>query len=594
MRTRSWPQLVALLLLALLAVVAVLQYRWLGEVSLAEEERLRTSLQARSTELTTEVDRDLTRAFGSFQVGSAALDTDPIGTLSAAAERARDEAETGSAIKGIYLVDAGVPGGTVQRFDPVARTLVAASWPDPLAALGARLAMARHPGLPGVPAPGLLGESVDADVPALIVPVATARLPVDGRDGNLMVRVEAPAQWRAVVVWIDLDTWREEVLQPLVSEHFGDGMTSEFAVSVLSRRTEQTIFSTASTELSVVSADQVTDFFALRPEDLQWEKSLGQTAGGPATEQRMSITIVRRGAGSDDEMPHAPGAGGWTLLVQARRGSLEAVVRRSRLRNLGVSAGVLGVLGASIGLLLLASSRAERAARQQLEFVASVSHELRTPLAVIRSAGENLADGVVTGEQVAQYGELVRDEGRRLSEMVDRVLGFAGLSAGTLIGARQPVDPAVPVLAAAGALRADAEARGLRLQVHASAGGPRVRGDVGALQSALQNAIGNAVKYGAPGTAVEVDLVATPRTVRLTVADRGLGIDASDLPHVFEPFFRGRRAIDSQVRGSGIGLSLVKKIVDAHDGEVQLTLREGGGVLLTIELPALPHAETTA
>lgn len=123
---------------------------------------------------------------------------------------------------------------------------------------------------------------------------------------------------------------------------------------------------------------------------------------------------------------------------------------------------------------------------------------------------------------------------------------------------------------------------------------PRIKGDAGALQSALQNAVGNAVDGPGPEGSRAIDVAATARTVRVTVADRGMGIDASDLPHVFEPFYRGRRAIESQVRGSGIGLSVVKQIVEAHGGEVQLAARDGGGVILTIELPALAPTETTA
>ena len=589
----------ALLLLALLGVIAVLQYRWLGEVSTAERERLHASVQERSHELTTEIDRDLSRVYAAFQVSSAALDADPVAALSAAVARAEERADTGEAIKAIYLVEAGVPGGAVQRFDPAARILEHATWPEALAPLGTRLASARHPGLPGVAAPALLGESVDADAPALIVPVAMARLTLGSEStGNVMVRMTPPATWRAVVVWIDLERWRETVLAPLVESQFGDGTSSEFVVSVVSRRTQQSIYSTAPTELSPESADQAVDFFALRPDELEWDRPVEPSAGasaGPSDSPRVSITIVRRGlGGAAGEAPHMSGDGGWTLLVQARRGSLEAVVERSRLRNLGVSVGVLGVLGASIALLLLASARAERAARQQLEFVASVSHELRTPLAVIRSAGENLADGVVSGDQVAQYGELVRNEGRRLSEMVDRVLGFAGLSAGTLIGPMHPIEPAASVVAAVAALRPEAEARGVSLQVRMPVVAPRIKGDASALQSALQNAVGNAVKYGPEGSRVEIDVAATARTVRVTVADRGMGIDASDLPHVFEPFYRGRRAIESQVRGSGIGLSVVKQIVEAHGGEVQLAARDGGGVILTIELPALAPTGTTA
>jgi signal transduction histidine kinase len=275
----------------------------------------------------------------------------------------------------------------------------------------------------------------------------------------------------------------------------------------------------------------------------------------------------------------------WTLAVQAKRGSLDALVARSRTRNLALSLGVLGVLGAGLGLLLIASAREQRMARQQIEFVASVSHELRTPLAVIRSAAENLADGVVAGDSVRQYGALIGSEGRRLSAMVERVMDFAGLTAGTLIRARREVAVADVLAAAAAAIAGDARERGIDVELRCPADLPPIIGDSDALQSALQNALGNAVKYSHGGGRVEVDVTATATEIRIMVADRGIGIDPSDLPHVFEPFFRGRRAVDSQVRGSGVGLGVMSKIVEAHGGRAHIAQRSGGGTLLTIVLP---------
>ena len=79
--------------------------------------------------------------------------------------------------------------------------------------------------------------------------------------------------------------------------------------------------------------------------------------------------------------------------------------------------------------------------------------------------------------------------------------------------------------------------------------------------------------------------MATDRRLRISVSDRGLGIDADDLPHVFKPFYRGRRAVDAQIRGSGVGLSVVHKVVEAHGGEARIERRSGGGTVLTIDLP---------
>ena len=119
------------------------------------------------------------------------------------------------------------------------------------------------------------------------------------------------------------------------------------------------------------------------------------------------------------------------MVVKHRAGSLEAAVAATRRRNLAISFGILLLLGASVGFIVLSSRRAQRLATQQMEFVAGVSHELRTPLAVICSAAENLADGVIDNrDQIKRYGGLIRDEGRRLTGMVEQVLEFAGAQSG--------------------------------------------------------------------------------------------------------------------------------------------------------------------
>jgi signal transduction histidine kinase len=106
-----------------------------------------------------------------------------------------------------------------------------------------------------------------------------------------------------------------------------------------------------------------------------------------------------------------------------------------------VSFGVLVLLGASMGLVLATTGRAQRLAAQQMEFVAGVSHELRTPLAVIRSAAENLADGVVADpRQVKRYGDVIAGEGRRLTQMVEQIMEFAGFESGRATLDVRPAD----------------------------------------------------------------------------------------------------------------------------------------------------------
>jgi signal transduction histidine kinase len=213
------------------------------------------------------------------------------------------------------------------------------------------------------------------------------------------------------------------------------------------------------------------------------------------------------------------------------------------------------------------------------------SHELRTPLAVICSAGENLADGVVVErDQVKTYGALVETEGRRLAGMVERVLQFAGISSGAAIRPRKDVDLSAVVADAVASMASDARDRGVVVNVQKEGPVPTVDGDADALRSAVQNVVGNAVKYSPSGGVVLVSMSADDERVRISVADRGLGIDAADLPHIFKPFYRGRRALDAQVRGSGVGLSIVRHVVDAHQGTVSVDSRVGEGTTVTIEL----------
>jgi signal transduction histidine kinase len=111
-------------------------------------------------------------------------------------------------------------------------------------------------------------------------------------------------------------------------------------------------------------------------------------------------------------------------------------------------------------------------------------------------------------------------------------------------------------------------------------------GDAEALRSAVQNVIGNAVKYSRQNGVVDVATeLAGERIVKIRVADAGIGIDAADLPHIFDPFYRGRRAIDAQVRGTGIGLAVVRHVVRSHGGDIAVDSRAGEGTAVTIVLP---------
>jgi signal transduction histidine kinase len=588
-RRPPWQLMVAAVLLVLLATLATLQYRWLGEVSDAERERMRVSLRTRATEFTSEFDGELTRTYVAFHVEGDRLDADPAATLADAWTRWQASASTPGLVSAIYLVEGRVnQPEQLRRYDVEQRALEPTGWPADLAASFTR-ARRVLPSIAGVPPATLMTDAVDSRTPALFVVIPRITRIVDGR--HIGAITDPAALARIVIVVLDKDRLRDGVLEPLVSRYFGEGVSSDYLVTIV-RRDEpaEIIYSSSGAPIDAAGADVATGLFDLRMDELN--RLAGPFAigrGHSPTTDRVAITIVRRADGSEGRrvlMAGGDDQGAWQLRVRHRRGSLDAIVTRSRRRNLGISLGVLGLLGASVVLIIAAAQRQQRLARQQMEFVAAVSHELRTPLAVICSAGENLADGVVAdGSQVKKYGTLIHTEGRRLRDMVERVMDFAGVTPGSPARAHADVDLAAVIADAVVGVAAEARERGVVVTVNGTGSAATVSGDAGALRSAIQNIVGNAVKYSREGASVVVETGAVDGRVRVRVVDRGLGIDAGDLPHVFKPFYRGRRALDAQVRGAGIGLSVVRHVIDAHGGTVRVDSRPGEGTTVTVDLP---------
>src|SRR5690606_19941435 len=300
----------------------------------------------------------------------------------------------------------------------------------------------------------------------------------------------------------------------------------------------------------------------------------------------------RRGSG-EGTTPDARGFDDlhrWRLVARHRAGSLEAAVAEARSRNLILSFGILLLMALSVGVLARAARRAERLARQQIEFVAAVSHELRTPVSVIGAAAENLADGVVTDPaRVKTYGTRIQTEVRRLGETVERVLLYAGIEAGRAIGHRAPVDVGAVVRDVLAAAAPALDEAGITVETDLAGGLPPVSADAGALRAVLANLIANAIKYGGSGRWLKVSASEATakgrRELRIAVADRGLGIGPADLPHIFEPFYRGAEASARQIHGNGLGLSIVRGIVEAHGGRISVQSTPGAGSTFTVHLP---------
>jgi signal transduction histidine kinase len=225
-----------------------------------------------------------------------------------------------------------------------------------------------------------------------------------------------------------------------------------------------------------------------------------------------------------------------------------------------------------------------------MELVAGVTHELNTPLAAIRSAGQNLADGVVADpDQVRRYGALIEREGQRLSALVGQALKLAGIESGARVWRPEPApvaDAVQETLADCRWLLAENETE---VETEIPGDLPDVVMDRGALGLIVRNLVDNAARHGGAGKWVGVRARLEPdgRHVLLSVEDRGPGIAPEDRPHLFEPFYRGRGVVGSAIPGSGLGLDLVRRAAAAHGGTVSVSPGPGGrGALFSVRLPA--------
>jgi len=274
-------------------------------------------------------------------------------------------------------------------------------------------------------------------------------------------------------------------------------------------------------------------------------------------------------------------------VAQHRAGSLSAAVAHLRTRNLAVSFGILLLMAVAVGMIVLNARKAERLGRQQIEFVAGVSHEMRTPVAAIDLAAGNLADGLITDPaRVQRYGGVIRAEARRMAETVERVMQFAALDAGRGVAAVVDVDLRAAVEEVITRARSDNPGAVIEFEGGDETG--MVRGDPALLRSCVENLVGNALKYGGAPAAVRIRLAsrggAKPEA-RLTVEDQGPGIDPADLPHIFDPFYRGRLATERRIPGNGLGLHIVKRGVEALGGRVSVRTARGSGTAVTLHLP---------
>lgn len=602
-----------------LCVVALLQYRWTNQVSEVSAVRIGADLQSRMMDWHLDLYQEFAGICVALQVGP---DSGAQDGWNAYAQRYSEWHRTSAAanlVKDVYLSESSQP--TKPRFlrmipetsrieiqappaelEPLLARLQAHS-SSLAAALGAwrggpsgGSGSARQLGTPNISrSDTMTGWQFDSKVPAIVHPIFHHQNPYENprfSDLFALYRQERSQGIHDAVDWIivvlDRDNIESQALPALANRHFREQGVLAYKIAVTSSREERVLYSSDSDfpGPGPAQADAIMNIFGPPPESTEGHFWQAVQRG-----ESLRLEDWRSFAGpvwfpviEDD-----PGSAPWVLAVRRRGDPLEVILARTRRRNLAVSGGVFFLLALSMSLVLIASHRAQRLAQLQMDFVAAVSHELRTPLTVICSAAENIVDGLVDSkQQLTRYGSVIRNQGRQLAGLVDQVLLFASTQEGKNRYQLRPLDVAEILKVVLGNTSALADRSGVTIRQEISTDLPQVMGDLPAVSQCLQNLIVNAIKYSGDSRWIGIrawwEDSGGRAEVRISVQDKGIGISSADLPHIFDPFYRSPEVEAAQIHGTGLGLTLARRIAEAMGGRLTVISKAGAGSVFTLHL----------
>lgn len=599
MRRPFVTYLVVALVVALLTVFLGLQYSWLEKASAAEREKMHRRVEQDTKRFAEDFNKEVQAAFFNFQAEPAALESGDASGLAERFDYWKRNTEFPGLIKEIDYIS-NSPGKPALRFDPENRTFVQNGDDPKLTSIIEKISAEKR-------APSVLEKDL-----ALAVPIRGSEKTVE----TLVIRratdlsekpvMELPPPVGFVIVMLDEKVVKDSLVPSLAARYF---QPNEFSVAI-NDRAGVSVYETADI---AESPDAAAPLFDLTPDNMIFFSNrnlLPRKAahnGSVVYDQRIeshtftATTDERKGNAGETfkiEMKEGDGqrrtavisatSGGspWTLNVQHVAGSIDKYIDQERSKSFLIGLGIYVLLVGAILAIVISAMRSRAYAQRQIDFVSSVSHEFRTPLAVIYSAGENLADGVAKdSSQVARYGDLIKGEGKKLSGMVEQILEFAGARSGKKKYNFGETDMTEVVRSALAECRPQIDRAGFEIETDISKQLPAVNADAESLVTAIKNLIQNAVKYSNGSRKIRVVAVNGGGSIRLTIEDQGIGIAASEQKQIFEPFYRSKDVVDAQIHGSGLGLSMVKEIAEAHGGAVTVSSELGKGSKFTIEIP---------
>jgi signal transduction histidine kinase len=228
--------------------------------------------------------------------------------------------------------------------------------------------------------------------------------------------------------------------------------------------------------------------------------------------------------------------------------------------------------------------------RMKSDFVSTVSHEFKSPLTSIRQIAEMLETGRIPSEERRQkYYEVLLEQSERLSLLTDNVLSFAKMEEGKREFVFEETDIKTLLMEIVSTIQDRVRHEGFTIELEIEDFLPPIVADVPAITQAVTNLIDNAVKYSGESKKVVVNVRVDEKDLVIDVRDFGVGIKKVELNKIFDRFYRGGDELTRTIKGSGLGLTLVKQIVEAHYGSIQVESELGKGSVFTVKLPTDPN-----
>ncbi|OGD18186.1 MAG: hypothetical protein A2W03_00430 [Candidatus Aminicenantes bacterium RBG_16_63_16] len=252
---------------------------------------------------------------------------------------------------------------------------------------------------------------------------------------------------------------------------------------------------------------------------------------------------------------------------------------------------IAGILVFGLALTIRAVSHELELARMKSDFVSTVSHEFKSPLTSIRQLAEMLQSGRVPSEERRQqYYDVLLEQSERLALLTDNILSLARIEEGRAEFTFESTDVTALIAGVVSPIQDRVRHEGFALELKAASPIPFIAVDRSALSQAIANLIDNAIKYSGGSKKILITASIEGQSLAIAVEDFGIGINKEDIPKLFERFYRGGDELTRTVKGSGLGLTLVKEIVQAHRGKVRVESEPGKGSVFSILLP-LPQGE---